>query len=187
MSSSAVSRVWWIVLLQAILFIILGILFVANPGASVIALVQFLAFYFIVSGIFSIVDSLMGTSNGSRVWGFIAGLIGIIVGVYMIGYPMIATGVSAIFWMSFIGISSIFYGVFQFINGFQTRSADGAHWAWGSILLGLFNILFGILVLFYPGIAAVSWVWVGGIFLIVGGIVLAVSSFRMKSITSSLA
>ncbi len=175
LEDNAPKKVWWLFIIQAILMGLLGILFIMYPGASIVTMIQILAFYFIFSGIFAIVEVLMGENKNAKLWGVISGIIGIVAGGYMVAYPAIATGVTTLFWIYFMAFAAIFYGVFQFITAFT-----GSSWSWGNFFFGLFNILFGVLLLSYPLIGAFSYMWVTGVFLIVGSIWLMVMAFKAK-------
>jgi hypothetical protein len=54
------SNVWWVFLLQGIAGILLGLMLIAAPGATLVTLVLFLGFYWIVSGVLSLVQVFVG-------------------------------------------------------------------------------------------------------------------------------
>jgi len=48
--------IWWIFLLQGIAAILLGVMLLTAPGTTLLTLVTFLGFYWIVSGVLSFVQ-----------------------------------------------------------------------------------------------------------------------------------
>lgn len=46
---------WWVVLIQGILTLLLGILFIASPATTLIISIQILGIYWLIDGVFSLV------------------------------------------------------------------------------------------------------------------------------------
>ncbi|MDB6020583.1 MAG: uncharacterized protein JWQ04_440 [Pedosphaera sp.] len=102
-------RPWSGLLLQlliGILNIIVGLLIVANPGASALALTLLMAAFFTVGGVFRIVTAADEHFPG-RGWALLSGLINILLGILIW-----AQWPSSAFWVigMFIGIDLIFTG-----------------------------------------------------------------------------
>ena len=49
------SSIWWFFLLEGVAGIILGLLLITDPGATMVALVTFLGFYWLIMGILALV------------------------------------------------------------------------------------------------------------------------------------
>ncbi|HZV33394.1 MAG TPA: DUF308 domain-containing protein [Verrucomicrobiae bacterium] len=102
-------RRWSGLLLQlflGILNIIVGLLIVANPGASALALTLLMAAFFVVDGIFRVVNGIDEHLPG-RGWAMFSGIINIILGILIwVHWPVSA------FWVigMFIGIDLLFTG-----------------------------------------------------------------------------
>lgn len=180
-----VAQNWWVVLLQGILFICLGLLFAFNPIASLLWMVQILALYWIFSGILSIAGSIMNQTEGSRVWTFIGGLVGIFAGVVLVIAPFIGAAVTATFWMYLMGVASMVYGIALLIGRVVAKDGSGVEVSSGvNFLVGAFNIIFGVLLLAYPLTAAGAFVIFAGVFGVFGGIALIVLAFRLRGINN---
>ena len=54
--------VWWVFLLQGIAAFLLGVMLLTAPGATLLTLVTFLGFYWIVSGVLSFVQMFVDRS-----------------------------------------------------------------------------------------------------------------------------
>jgi len=54
--SEATATPWWLVLIEGISLVVLGILFIAYPAATATAIVVLLGIYWMIAGIFKIVS-----------------------------------------------------------------------------------------------------------------------------------
>ena len=80
---------WWLVLIQGIAGVIIGLLLLINPLKTTVFLVQFLGIYWFVSGIFGIVSIFLDKSMWG--WKLFAGLLGIFAGVLILQHPLWST------------------------------------------------------------------------------------------------
>jgi len=179
------ARHWWIVLIQGLLFLTLGIVFVVNPDDTLKTLIQILAIYRLLSGALTITGATIGEYKGSRTWGFLAGLVSLVAGIFMLAYPYVAE-VTTIFLIYIFAFASVLYGILQIIEGTNVRKNAGKDWAWGNLLLGFFNIFFGLVLFIFPLTAATVYVWIAGIMAIVGGLALLWTSIRLKKLASMM-
>ena len=178
------ARHWWVVLIQAILLLILGIFFVMNPDRTLFTFVKILAFYWLLSGALTIVSSTTGEYKGSRTWGFLSGLVSLVAGIFMLAYPLVAYQVTIEVLIYIFAFASVLFGILQIIEGTNVRKNAGKDWAWGNLLLGVFNIFFGLTLFIFPIAAAVTYVWIAGILAIIGGITLLWTANRLKKVAS---
>ena len=162
---------WWIFLIQGIAAVILGILLLTNPAETAVGLVVFLGAYWLVAGVMDFVR--LFTDSGR--WGLhlILGVLGVLAGIAVLRHPLIGTIVTATSIVFILGIGSIIMGVTGIVRGVQE---DG----WGSIALGVVNLLIGIWLLFNPLGAALALPIVLGIFALVGGVAAIINSFKLK-------
>ena len=80
LKESASNR-WWLVLLQGIALLILGFLLLAAPQLTTLSLIVFLGIYWLVSGIFSIVEIFAGDKSTHWGWLLLYGVLGILAGL----------------------------------------------------------------------------------------------------------
>ena len=163
---------WWLVLLQGIAALILGILLLTNPAATAVILVQFLGIWWFVGGIFDIVGMFLDRTAWG--WKLFSGILGIIAGLLILNHPLWATVLIPTTLVLIVGIFGIVIGIVSLIRAFQ-----GA--GWGTGVLGVLSILFGLVLVANPLLAAIGLPWVLGIFGIVGGIAAIVMAFRLRS------
>ena len=163
---------WWLVLIQGILLVVIGILLFTNTGATALVLAQILAIYWLISGVLELVSIFIDRSA----WGLklIGGIIGIWAGLFIINNPIGGTLAFGFAVVIILGIQALLLGITNIIQAFR-----GAGWGIG--LLGVINIIFGIILLSNSMIAVATLPWVLGGFAIVGGIASIVFAFRLKT------
>ena len=162
---------WWLVLINGIAALILGILLITSTGSTVLILVQFLGIYWLVSGIFQIV----GLFIDSTAWGWklFAGILGILAGIVILNHPLISPLVVGGTIVIVMGVQGIIFGIAGLVAAFQGGG-------WGAGIMGVLSVIFGIVLLANPLLGAAALPWVLGIFGIVGGIAGIIAAFRMK-------
>jgi len=162
---------WWLVLIQGIAALIVGLLLLVNPAATTLVLIQLVGIYWFVSGIFGIVSIFIDKSMWG--WKLFAGILGIIAGILIIQHPLWSTLLVPTVIVIVLGIEGIIIGIVNLIQAFQGGG-------WGIGILGVLSILFGLFLMFNPLAAAVALPIVLGIFGIVGGIFAIIAAFRLK-------
>ena len=99
-----------------VLAVIMGIVVLAWPAATSLAVLYIIAAWAIISGIADIAGAFAGgISGGRRVWLVILGLIGIAVGIYFFIHPV--SGVLTLLWV--VGIYLVVLGIFRIVAGFM--------------------------------------------------------------------
>lgn len=166
------SMPWWIPLIEGIALVIVGILLFTNTAATIIVLAQVLAIYWLITGIMQIVSLFVDRSA----WGLklLAGIIGIWAGTMILQHPLQGTLALGLAIVVILGIQALILGVVNIIQAFR-----GAGWGIG--LLGVINIIFGLILLGNTLVSAALLPWVLGGFALVGGIAAIVMAFRLKT------
>jgi len=162
---------WWLVLLEGIALIILGVLLLLKPGMTTIVFIQFLGIYWLVAGIFKIISIFLDRSMWG--WKLFAGILGIIAGIIVLQHPVWSPFVVGATLIIILGIQGIIYGGIGLFQAFK-----GAGWGVG--ILGAVSILFGIYLLANLQAATLVLPWVVGVLAIVGGIAAIVVAFRIR-------
>jgi uncharacterized membrane protein HdeD (DUF308 family) len=73
------SSIWWV--FQGIAVIILGVMLLTDPGATLVALVTFLGFYWLVTGLLALVRVFVDRSV-PWIWSLIIGIVGVLAGIF---------------------------------------------------------------------------------------------------------
>jgi len=163
---------WWIPLIEGVVLVLVGILLFTHTAPTAVILAQILAIYWLIAGIMSIVSIFIDRSG----WGLklISGIIGIWAGLFIINNPIGGTLAFGLAVVLILGIQALLMGVVNILQAFR-----GAGWGIG--LLGVINIIFGIILLNNALIATVMLPWILGGFAVVGGIAAIVMAFRLKT------
>ncbi len=162
---------WWLVLIEGIFAIIIGILLLSKPGMTTAILVQVLGIYWFIAGILNIVGIFIDHTAWG--WKLIIGILGIIAGIIIIQHPLWSTVLVTTTLIIVLGIEGIIIGAVNIVRAFR-----GAGWGVG--ILGALSIIFGIILLANSLLAATTLPVVLGIFAIVGGILAIIMAFRMR-------
>ena len=164
--------IWWVFLLQGIAAILLGVMLLTAPGATLLTLVTFMGFYWIVSGVLSLVQMFVDRSV-PWIWSCLIGIVGIAAGLLVVRHPLVAALTVPTVIVIVFGVEGLIMGVLEIIGGF---SGGGI----GSFIRGAFNLLIGILLLSSPMTAALAVPFVFGILLLVQGGGLLALALRVR-------
>ena len=165
---------WGLAVVMGVASIVLGILAIFYPGATIVTVAIFFAAWLFVSGIFEVVTSFTRDGDtGSRVLHAIIGVLSIIVGWALLRTPFQSVEV----FIFVLGIFWLVQGVMTFVAAFGTK--QGRNWR---ILSGLLGIIAGVIILTYPISSAVTLALIGGIWLVVLGITQVIAGFQLRSL-----
>src|SRR6476619_8127292 len=81
--------IWWLILLQGVAGILLGLMLITAPGTTLLALVTFLGFYWLITGVLALVQVFVDRSVPWS-WSLLSGLLGIAAGVLVLRHPLLA-------------------------------------------------------------------------------------------------
>jgi uncharacterized membrane protein HdeD (DUF308 family) len=163
---------WWALALRGLFAVLFGLLTFFIPGITLLTLVLMFGAYAILDGIFDIVSS---TRSFGDHWSLmIEGIIGIVIGILTFIWP----GITATVLVYLIAFWAIFTGVLEIVAGIRLRKAiTNELWL---ILMGILSLLFGVLILFFPGAGALALVlWIGAYFMVFG-ILLIILALRLR-------
>ncbi|MGH7357441.1 MAG: HdeD family acid-resistance protein [Candidatus Rokuibacteriota bacterium] len=167
------SGAWWLFLLQGIAAILLGLMLLTNPGATLVALTTFLGFYLLITGMLALVRVFVDRST-SWLWSLLSGIVGILAGVFVLNHPLLAAVTVPALLILIIGFEALSMGVFEIIRGFKGGGA-------GAFILGVINALIGLLLLVRPMGAALAVPFVLAMLLLIEGIGLLIWAFRVRA------
>lgn len=163
---------WWLVLIEGIAAIIIGILLLLYPGSTLIVLVRLLGFYFLFVGILSIIGIFIDSSMWG--WKLFSGLLGILAGLVIVEHPLWSTLVVPATFVLVIAVFAIIIGIIDLIQAFS-----GA--GWGKAALGILSILLGVVLLARPVLTFLSLPLILGIVAVAGGFLALIAAFSIKS------
>ena len=164
--------VWWVFLLEGIAALLFGLLLVTEPGATLVALVVFLGFYWLMMGVLELVRVFVDRSV-PWYWSLLIGILGIVAGIIVLNHPMFAAVLLPTTIVLYLGILGLIIGAIQIVGGFTGGGM-------GSFALGVINVLIGLILLGAPMAAAIAVPLVFGILLLIEGVALIIWAFRVR-------
>ena len=168
------ARNWWLVLLRGIAAILFGLLTIMWPGLSLLTFVLLFGVFALFDGGLALGAAIMGGSAEPRWWLALVGLLGIAAGALALLWP----GITGLVLLIFIAAWAITAGVFEVMGAIKLRKEIEGEW-W-LIATGILSVLFGVLILLFPGAGALSIAFVIGWFAILYGALLVGLSWRLK-------
>jgi uncharacterized membrane protein HdeD (DUF308 family) len=123
----------------------------------------------------AIISAVTGGTPAPRWWMAVVGVIGILAGIVAFANP----GLTALTLLMLIAAWAIVSGIFEIVGAIRLRKEIDNEWL--LILHGVISVLFGLFVWLQPGEGALAIIWVIGAYAIIGGIILCVLAFRLRS------
>ena len=174
--ASAIRGVWWLVLIRGILAILFGLFALFAPGTALLALVFVFGAYAIIDGITAIIAGIRHRAEESHwVWHVVQGVVSLIAGIVAFTWP----GVTVLAILFVIAFWSIVNGVAQIVESFTMRKMGASTWGW-MLAGGIVSVIFGIVLLAWPGAGLITLLWLVGIFSIVFGVIMVVWALRLR-------
>jgi uncharacterized membrane protein HdeD (DUF308 family) len=168
------ARNWWLVLLRGACAIIFGVLTVIWPGLSLLTLILFWGIFALFDGGLALGAAIMGGTPAPRWWLALVGVLGIAAGALTLMWP----GVTGLVLLFFIAGWAIAAGVFEIVGAIRLRKEIDDEWM--LIASGILSVLFGFLILAFPGAGALGLAFAIGAFAIVYGLLLVGFSMRLR-------
>ena len=169
-------RYWWTYLIGGILLLVVGVLVLMYPVTSYAGLSLYFAAAILVNGIMQIIFSVNNrTVLSGWGWYLTGGIIDLIVGGYLLTYPVVAAATLPLyigFWLMFRSFSAI-------STSLDLRAMGMQGWGW-LLVIALLTLALAVGILFNPGLGvltAISFTSFAMLALGVGSIIVA---FRLR-------
>jgi uncharacterized membrane protein HdeD (DUF308 family) len=170
------SRNWWLLALRGLAAIVFGILAFVWPGATITALVMLFGAYALVEGALAVAMALTNVVGQRRWWVLLEGFTSIAISVITLLWP----GVTALALLYLIAAWAIVTGVLEILAAIELRREISNEWL--LILSGIASVVFGVLVIVFPGAGALSVLWMIALYAVVFGALLVALSFRVRKL-----
>jgi uncharacterized membrane protein HdeD (DUF308 family) len=151
-------------ILLGVLAVVVGIIAIAWPGVTVVALVLVFAVYAFLDAGLEAVRAFSSRTAGPVFGHLLLGLISLAAGVVAVVWP----APTALVLVLVIGIWAVVGGIVEIVNGFGSGETAGTRAMY--ILTGLVAAAFGVLLFARPGIGAVTLALLFGLFSLIYGI-----------------
>jgi uncharacterized membrane protein HdeD (DUF308 family) len=169
-SDKSLERHWWLFLLWGIVLVVLGVLLLAVPGLTTIVLVQLMAVYLLIHGVFQLVGAALGRYERDRALNLIAGLIGVVVGILLIANPLSGSVLFVGAQYYLLGGAALGLGLLTLVTAF---TGEGG-FRWGRLVLGALALLVAVYFIANPLFGILSLVWLLASVAVVAGLAMVV-------------
>ncbi|MER5308558.1 HdeD family acid-resistance protein [Streptomyces sp. NPDC002773] len=166
---------WQALLVAGIAALVLGVLVLVWPGASLFVAGVLFGLFLLFSGVMQLVAAF-GThaSTAPRVMAFISGALSILLGLLCFRGAMQSILLLALW----IGIGWLFRGITQIMAAASDAAMPARGW---QVFLGVVNALAGVVLIVSPLESAAVLALLGGIWLVAVGAVEIVTAFQVRS------
>lgn len=171
-------RQWWVVVLRGVIAVAFGLMAIAWPGITVLALVVIWGVYALVDGVTGLVLAFSArrlTDPQRWLYGLL-GLAGVIAGIISVFWPSI----TALVLLVIIASWAVVAGVLQLIAAVRLRKEITGEWFLA--LSGAVSVVLGILLFTQPGTGALALVVAIATFAIVWGVSLVLLGLRLRRV-----
>jgi uncharacterized membrane protein HdeD (DUF308 family) len=173
----SLSEHWGLVLTYGIVTLVLGIILLVWPDASVTVLAVLLAIQLIVAGVLRIVQAISTDrlEGAARALIGLSGGLALIVGLLILRDPLqsvlVVTMILGAFW--------IISGVIEILGAFMGVEREGRGWA---LLGGALSIVFGAILIEWTDISLRVLVVLSGAWLVVVGVIAVLAAIRLRNV-----
>jgi uncharacterized membrane protein HdeD (DUF308 family) len=176
-----ICRRWWIMLLRGLAAIVIGIIAMAMPGITLLAIVALFAVFSILDGVFGIALGIKGESDGTVWWTMVLlGVLALAAGIVAIAWP----GITLLVLATVIAVSAVIRGAFEIYAAIRLRHEIDDEWILG--FSGLMSILFGVLIMWRPGAGLIAIGLLIGAYMTALGIFGVALALRLRTMSKSL-
>ena len=168
-------RSWWMLALRGAIALVFGILALMWPGITLLWLVILFAAYALLSGAVSVAGAVINRKADRQWWMILLlGLVGIVAGIFSVLYP----GLTILALVLVMGANAVVTGVLDIGVAVRLRKTKGNEWL--LIITGAISVVFGVLLLLFPGAGVLALVWLTAAYAIFTGILLLALAFRAQ-------
>ncbi|HTR94546.1 MAG TPA: DUF308 domain-containing protein [Trebonia sp.] len=161
-------------ILLGILAIIVGIIALAWPGATILALVILFAIWAFTDSVLQFIRMASSAGAGPTVGHLLLALIDIAAGIVALVWP----APTALVLVLVVAIWAFVGGFFEIFAAFQSGETAGTRVLF--VLAGLVSILFGVVLFARPGVGAVTLALLFGLFALIYGVSQIVYGIEMR-------
>jgi uncharacterized membrane protein HdeD (DUF308 family) len=174
---AGIGRHWGWVLAFGIITALAGLLTLAWPGRTLVAVAVLFGIQLVVAGIFRFVAAFAteDESGATRVLLALLGVLSLIVGLYALRHILITIATLALL----LGIFWVVNGAVETFAALSHRTMPGRGW---TILMGLLSVVAGVVVLLSPATSLVALAVILSVWLLLFGIMEIVLAFQLRSI-----
>ncbi len=175
---SAAARGWWLFVVRGVLALLLGLVAIFEPRATLAAVILLLGAFFVVDGLFAVVKAV-GVMRSDAAWWLLllSGFVSIAAGWAILRWP----GLTALTLGYLVGFWALLTGVFEIVVAVALRRVITGEWLY--VLFGVISVAFGIYVTLVPGLGLTYLTILIAIYGFTAGSALIAAGLRLKRLT----
>jgi uncharacterized membrane protein HdeD (DUF308 family) len=167
------SRTWWMLALLGVLSIGIGLLLIFWPEATITTITTIVGLFMIITGVVRFFVALFDSATDERWLMVFAGIVGVVLGVIIMKNPettiKVIVLITAIFWL-IGGMVDVFRGIAN--SSLPDRGTR--------IIFGAITVLFGVIILAWPGVTVGVFAILMGIYTVFFGVIEIVAAFQIR-------
>ncbi|NYT12632.1 MAG: HdeD family acid-resistance protein [Methanomassiliicoccales archaeon] len=180
-------RKWWEKVAVGLVALIFGILAFVLPGITLLTVTILFGSFALLLGFFSLFSGIIGKDMKQARWLFVAqGILGIIIGIIALAWPDITLLAMAYL----VGAWAMIFGMFEIIAAVWTpQEAIGVFNNMSKGLLaasGLLSLIFGILIILFPGAGVLAILWIIATYAIILGVINIMLGLQQRKSAASI-
>lgn len=172
---------WWGRVGFGIIAIIFGILIILYPGISVTVFLYLFGIFLLISGLILIASGIRGPAGAHRWLRIGEGVVELIIAAA----AFLSPSLTAVAVVVLVGIFAIITGLIQLASATVLRRSTEAELGTRSTgflaISGLFSLIIGLILVFFPVGGILAIVWLIGLFAIVLGLFNIATGFRVRA------
>src|SRR5262245_49800537 len=175
------ARQWWVLVLQGVLGVIVGILAIVYPDLALGTVALLFAFWAIVSGVSQLTAGWRVAEARGRSWPFlVSGAAAVIAGVLALIFPAPAI----LYLVLLLGAWFLVSGAMEVYSAWQIRNEITNEWVLA--LIGILRLAAGVIVLAMPIIGAILTAALFATWAILGGIAALAMGWRLRQFSGRM-
>jgi uncharacterized membrane protein HdeD (DUF308 family) len=164
-------------ILLGILSVVVGIMAIAWPGVTILALVILFAVYAFMNAGLQAARAFSGQGAGPAIGHLLLSLIGLVAGVVAIAWPAPTAFVLVIV----VAAWALALGAAEFLAGFRSGESAGTRALF--IMSGLVSFAFGVLLFARPGVGALTLALLFGLYSLIYGFSQITAGIQLRSLS----
>lgn len=166
-------RSWWILALRGAIGVLFGVFALTMPGLTLLSLIAVFAVYALLAGMVAMAGAVSNRKTAKDWWVMLLmGIVSIVAGVLATLRP----GLTALALVLVIGVNALLTGLLEVVLAIRLRKI--IHGEWLLILSAATAIVFGLLILAYPGAGALALVWMIAVYALLTGVLYLALAYR---------
>jgi uncharacterized membrane protein HdeD (DUF308 family) len=169
------ARQWWVLLLQGVLGIAVGVLAILSPDLALATIALLFGAWAIVSGVSQLAAGWRVAEARGRSWPFLlSGAVSVIAGVLAVVYP----GITILYLILLLGAWILVSGAMEVYTAWKIRDEISDEWILA--LIGVLRVVAGVIILAMPIIGAILTAALFATWAILSGIGALVLGWRLR-------